>query len=479
MDRGGNPLWASVGSIVDAGRCVCAVLQVTKPFINLGTLFDFQAIQTINKLKQPTPTTNSIKYKTFICFYNTRMTSRQQLADLPDDILFLVFACLESARDLWALALSCRRLQHLISNDGWRIFVRNRFPSLSPPAPATGSHTWPQLADSMTWQSRCWDKRSLQFEALLPHIEPRRNGRYQGLSGRGLFMAVVDAHFDPSSQQEIVAWGAGEDLVARRRERRGRARASKTSWHRVIGRDYGLTVGYDDVTSIKVIEYGGRPAIITGRHTGHVSLLSAEPDSFGERIAQFGPVPVPNPNPRRAPEQDIVGSLDILNDGSKRLLAAASRLALRVYDLAGEETAEFVPVATYDMKPRVFTVCSARLGGARWMDQGETMALGLIGCKDPLRYLSLTPTGWSQHVAAKSERVEEEFNVKFDRTIVPNSMEIIHPHSGAKRGRSLLLSSWKDGTIRYVNPVSHSSPKRRRKTHILPQTPRPTHPLPL
>ena len=410
---------------------------------------------------RPSPTTNSnsnnnnnnqpTNFETFICFTTTRMTYRQQLADLPDDILFLVLACLESARDLRALALSCRRLLHLVSNDGWRIFVRNRFPSLSPPAPATGSHTWPQLADSMTWQSRCWDKRSLQFEALLPHVEPRRNGRQHGVTARALFMAVVDAHFDPASQQELVVWGAGEDLVGRCRERQGRGRASKTSWHRLDGKDLSLTVGYDDVTSIKVIEHGGRRAVITGRHNGQVSLLSAEPDSFGERIAQFGPAPAANPNPRQPPEQDVVGSLDILHDGSKRLLAAASRNTLRVYDLAEEEVAEFAPVATYDMRPRVFTGNTARLGGARWMEQGETMALALVGCKDTLRYLSLTPTGWSQHTAAKSERVEREFDVKFDGAIVPNSLEPIHLHSGAKRGRSLLLSSWKDGTIRYVN----------------------------
>ncbi len=388
------------------------------------------------------------------------MTYRQNLADLPDDILFIVFACLESARDLRGLALSCRRLHDLVSNDGWRIFVRNRFPSLSPPPPATGSHTWQQLADSMTWQSRAMDRRSLQFEALLPIIEPRRNGRFNGISGRGHFMAVVDAHFDPATQQELVVWGAGEDIVARCRERQGRGRASKTSWHKENGRDFGLTIGYDDVTSIKVTEHRGRRAIVTGRHGGQVELLSAEPDNFFERLARFGPVKPPNINPRQPPETDIVGSLEVLHDGSKRLLAAASRHALRVYDLAEEEAGEFPPVATYDMTPRVFTVNTARLSAARWMDQGETMALGLVGCRDPVRYLSLTPTGWSSHVAAKSERLVEEFSIKYEGAVVPNSMQPIHMHSGAQRGRSMLLSAWKDGTIRYV-PFKPQNPYKR------------------
>ncbi len=392
----------------------------------------------------------------------TRMAHRNQLAALPDDILLLIFAQAESARDLWALALSCRRLQHLISSDGWRIFVRNRFPSLSPPLPATGSHSWAQLADSMTWQSRSWEKRSLQFQALLPHSEDRRNGRPPRAS-RSAFMAVVDAHFDPATQQELVVWGAGEDIVARCRERQGRGRPSKTSWHKLGGQELGLIPGYDDVASIKVIEHGSRRAVIAGRHNGKLDLLSAEPDNFGEGLAQFAPVPESNTDLQPALEQDMISSLDILHHGGKKLLAAAGKSNLRIYNLAEEEldTAEITPATTYDLGGSILTTSAARLGAAKWMEHGETMALGLVGCKDGLRYLALTQTGWSPHLAAKSERLAAEFSIKYDRTICPNSLEAVQPHSGAQRGRSLLLSSWKDGTIRYANYASPLTTRRK------------------
>ncbi|KAK4158339.1 hypothetical protein C8A00DRAFT_39321 [Chaetomidium leptoderma] len=370
-----------------------------------------------------------------------------QLDDLPDDIFFLVFASLESTRDLWALSVSCRRLRHLVSNDGWRIFVRNKFPSLSIPAPATGCHTWQQLVESTTWQSRCWDKRSLQFQALLPHVEYRSNRRPQG-RGKGLFMSVVDAHSDPASQEELVVWGAGEDIVARYRERQGRGRVSKTSWHKLSGKELGLSGGYDDVKTIKVVNHASGRAIITGRHNGQLSLLSAEPERFGERIAQFGPAVESSANSQQLSEQETISSLDILDSGNRRLLVAAGKSSLKIYGLPEDGAVEMAPVTTYDLKESVLASDSARLGNAKWMENGESIALASVGSNQPLSYLALTPSGWSHHAAAKSERVEKEFSIKYDRTICPNSLEPVHLHSGAKRGTSLLLSSWKDGTIR-------------------------------
>ncbi|KAL2135098.1 hypothetical protein VTI74DRAFT_9808 [Chaetomium olivicolor] len=368
-----------------------------------------------------------------------------RLPELPDDILFVVFAHLESARDLRALAISCRRFEKLIISDGWRTFVKNRFPSLTIPSPATGSHTWQQLAESTTWQSRAWERRSLQFQVLFPHDGSNRNARTFPSRNGGLFMSVVDAHFNPATKEELVVWGAGEDIVARYRQRQGRGKASRTSWCRIDGKELGLSVGYDDVKTIKIIERGNGRAIIAGRHNGQLSLLSAEPDSFGECIARFRPIP---DDTTQKSELETINSLDILDIGSNGLLAAATKSTLRIYSLPQGDVVETEPLAAYNLRESDVISSSERLGSARWMQQGESMALAVMGSKDALRYLSITPSGWSHHVAAKSERVEREFDVKYDRTISPNSLEPVYMHSGARRDTSLLLSSWKDGTIR-------------------------------
>ncbi|KAK3303274.1 uncharacterized protein B0T15DRAFT_568923 [Chaetomium strumarium] len=363
------------------------------------------------------------------------MTVKLKLTDLPDDVLFLVLAELESARDVRALSLCCRSLQQLASSDGWRIFIRSKFPSLSAPPLSAKCQTWREVAESMTWQSRCWDKRSLQFQAVIPREEPRRNKRPS-------YMSVVDAHFDPATQEELVVWSAGEDIVARFRERRGRGEMSRTSWHQLRGQELGFASGYDDIKAIKIVQRGGGQAIITSRHNGQVSLLSAERDRFGECIAKFIPGLDLSSEPRKPLEQETTNSLDVMDIGRKRLLAAAGRSCLRIYELPDGDATETKPLTTHDVGD------SVRLGGARWMEQRECIALALSGTRDPLRYLALTPSGWTLHAAAKSERVAQEFGVKYDRTISPNSLEPVRRHAGTKGAASLLLSSWKDGTIR-------------------------------
>lgn len=398
-----------------------------------------------------------------------------RLADLPDDILFLVLANLDAARDLRSLSLTCRTLHHLVSHDGWRIFAKNRFPSLSTaPFSKTGSHAWQQLAESLTWQSRCWDKRSLQFHALLPNLGNRRDGRPQPLS-KGQFLSVVDANIDPSTQKELVVWGAGEDIVARYRERQGRGQASKTSWHRLNGEDVGFSVGYDDITAIKIVGHGNGQAILTGRHNGQVSLLSAEPDRFGERIGYLGPAYDPDIDWKLSSEQEAINSMDVLQSGNKRLVAVATKTALKIYGLPEDGPVDSEPVTSYNVKA---SSSSTRLGSAKWMGDAESIALAVVGGKEPLHLLSLTPSGWVNQAAAKNARLEKEFSVKHDGTVCPNSLEPVYLHSGAKRGTSLLLGAWRDGTIRQVD-LDSSKNKRRWLTNNLPQTSGPANPIAL
>jgi len=407
------------------------------------------------------------------------MTQHQHLASLPHDILFLILTNLDTARDVAALGSTCRTLHYLIQNDGWRIFVRTRFPSLSVPAPAQRSDapnsddkgqannrhdvsitenslTWRQVAESLTWQTRCWDRRSLQFQALLPHINyAHRDGRQHSHGSstiRNRFLAVADAHFDPHSQREVVVWGAGEDVVARYRERQGPGRASKTSWHRLVGRELGLSPGVDDINAIKVVPHGSGYGILIGRHNGQLALLSGDPDKFGEEIALFSPA-------LDVPHLEI-NSLDVIDisESSKRLIAVATKSSIQVYCLPEDVVANTAPLENYNLRENGAIPRSARVGCAKWMEQGASLALGLVGCKDALRYLDLTPDGWVCHSVAKNERVRKQFDAVFDGTVCPNSLEPVYM-SGSGRGTRLLLSAWRDGTIRQV--LSPSNNQRR------------------
>ncbi|KAK4199767.1 hypothetical protein QBC40DRAFT_175597 [Triangularia verruculosa] len=371
--------------------------------------------------------------------------------DLPVEVQLLVFANLDCARDLRALALSCKKLHSAVDSDGWRHFVERSFPSLSIPVAGGNRHTWKQLAESLTWQSRCWDRRALQFQVLLhsPHGDnvPRHRANMRRNAGyKSLFHSVVDAHFDPATHQELVVWGAGEDVVARYRERQGGGKPSKSSWHRINGKELGFKAAYDDVNSIKIISHHTGRAIVTGRHNGTLSLISAEPDHFGEPISELKFTPSYATDTTDTSEPDNVSSLDVLQHGGKTRIAAATRNSLLIYDLPEDNASELEPSATFDLKTEIFSLNSSRLSRARWMEQGETIALALSGSPDPLRYLSLTPTGITHHTAAKNASIAAQFELKNNGNICPNSLEPVYRNGGSKT--SLLLSAWRDGTIR-------------------------------
>ncbi|KAK4189394.1 hypothetical protein QBC35DRAFT_514129 [Podospora australis] len=376
------------------------------------------------------------------------------LTALPDEILLLVIANFESARDLFSLSLTSKTLYRLVSEDGWRLFVKNRFPSLSVPPPTSGPHTWNQLAESLTWQSRCWDRRALQFQALLPWRR-QQHQRAHHRAESNLFHTVVDAHFDLTTQEELVVWGAGEDIVARYRQRNGDARLSNSSWHRVRGKELGFEAGHDDVKAIKVVQHQSGRAIVTGRHNGQLSLLSAEPSRFGEHITDFNLASQSLADGQQALEQNTVNSVDVLHKDTTSLIAAATKNTLSIFRLGEDDDPESDPSMTYDLREEVFSSSSSRLSRAKWMGSDDLIALALGGSRDPLRYLILTPTGWTHQTAAKNLDIMSRFDLKADGNLCPNSIEPVYRNGTGKT--SLLLSAWRDGTCR-LQDLRTSSP---------------------
>lgn len=360
------------------------------------------------------------------------------LPHLPHDILLLILLLLPSASDLRALALSCRPLALLIRHHGWRLFLRARFPSLRLPTTINSA----DLADSLTWQSRAWDKRALQFQGLFPAVEQGGRGR------QGLFQPVVAVGLDEEGGREVVVLGAGEDLVGRVRERGGGVR-----WMGRRGAEGGWKGGYGDLKSVGVVEWRGsgeeREVVITGRDSGEVEMVWGEGERFGEGVGvrfvlgegQGG--------------LETVGSLDVW--GGRRV-AVAGKTEVVVWELPvdgavgdGGEEVEVRPSLVYDLGESVFR--ASRRGFQRpqvcratWMGEGM-MALALKGVDDPLRYLELTPTGWTHHTAVKSARLEEKFGIGYGN-LCPSSLTPVQPLASSRGGTNLLLSAWRDGSIR-------------------------------
>nr|CAE85567.1 hypothetical protein [Neurospora crassa] len=485
------------------------------------------------------------------------------LADLPHEILLLILSSLPTASDIAHLGLTCRRLRQLVTSEGWRAFVIARFPSLvqSIPVPAPssssssssllllggqrgggqhgggqqkgsgngqqngsgsgggggggggGRYGWQDVAESLTWQSRCWDKRAVGFCAIYPASDfgggtaggghgqrgGGGGGQGQGQQRGNMFQSVVDAHFDFATGRELLVWGAGEDLVARRRDWGGGQQKSKSapkfSWFKASGHEEGFRKGYDDVRALHVVKGdvplcgGGRGkgsggvkkdgggeedgngrgygrAVVVGRDNGDLALVEAEGERFGKRIVKF--------KPHEGEEgerlvQDTINSVDVLYDtpGGRRLVAAATKKAVGVYALPdGEEEIgedeEVSPVVVYDLQRSVLDSSTAQLCSAKWMGgQGNVMALALKGCSERLQYLSITESGWTHHTTAKSIiRSGGVGGLSIpDADICANSLSPVYanPHEQKSGGTTLLLSGWKDGTCR-LQDLRTSSP---------------------
>lgn len=385
---------------------------------------------------------------------------------LPDDVLYIVLSHLDTARDILSLLLTNKRLKTAIqadNNEGWRIFVRTRFPSMTDlPTPA---YTWDQLADSLTWQTRAWDRRSVHFQAMLPtspgEARGRRGGRrmpYRPHQQQTAFHPVVDAYADLAAREDLVVWGAGENIVARRRKgRQADWTPEQTLWHHVDGKDLGYRAGYDDITALALVQdvcgKAGDLGMLVGRHNGHLAYLSAGATDFGQVLA--------NLSPQHAVEGDAGWAQENINDihVHQGRVAVAAKSSVLLYSLPEDSSPSNIsPSAFLSFATPSPDEAWEAVRGAKWMG-GDTLALGLSGIKDALRYVKVTPTGFEDVMVVKKTALEERFFLDPDKSrLCTGSLTPIDASSIMGGGGSnLLLTAWHDGTVR-LQDLRTSSP---------------------
>ncbi|ROW03057.1 hypothetical protein VMCG_05729 [Cytospora schulzeri] len=383
---------------------------------------------------------------------------------LPDDILFIILTHLECAKDVRSLLLANRRLitVNQTQDEAWRIFVRSRFPGVSlPPQPLSSTSSsaagtaaaanqpgWHDLANSSTWQSRAWDRRSLAFNAMLPI--PTRTQRTAARRRQAVpFHPVLDAHFDPCLKEELVVWGAGENLVARRR-RKGKTGESpeKDVWHRVDGKELNYVAGYDDIRAVSLVENVGGDGLgaLVGRDNGHLALLAVSEGNFGQRLADFSPTHATQRVEGQGDDQRTVNSVDVLHQ--KRIVAAATKAGIYLYPLPEESDVNVQPSAYLDLTAQHFEQPGTTLGHSRWLNE-DTMVLALQGCAHQLRYATVTPTGIESLTPYKNAAFEDRFDISYSKgRLCTNSLTPVDASSITGGACNLLLSAWRDGSVR-------------------------------
>ncbi|KAI4179623.1 MAG: hypothetical protein L6R41_007731, partial [Letrouitia leprolyta] len=223
------------------------------------------------------------------------------LEDLPPELLAQIVSHTDSARTLVAIALSCTKLYNFIEREGYRVFVQNRYSSIQTPP------FWKDATHALTTLSRAWDRKSFVARCLQPPPDPaQRRPANHTRRERGQTMGyqpVIDSYeswtaSNWTSRREVLAWGAGAELVIRVKwmgldvtEECQAIRRSKDSqegfdqhhhlsqWWRVKSPSY--KDGQDDITAVMLLRDEQKPLghceyAIIGRANGDLNLVSID-----------------------------------------------------------------------------------------------------------------------------------------------------------------------------------------------------------
>ncbi|PHH90595.1 hypothetical protein CDD83_3201 [Cordyceps sp. RAO-2017] len=364
------------------------------------------------------------------------------LDGLPDHLLLDVMEQLDTARDISRFGSSSRRTHDLVQHDGWKSFVRNRFPSLT--VPSDGSTRWSAVADRLTYLDRCWDKRGFLFLFFQEEGHGRGRNRWPRRGQSVTFQGVVGAHLLPSLRDEILACGAGEDLLVRWRAT-GDGQRSET-WRSLAGRESGYAAGAGDVTALALLDGDSRPEMLVGRANGEVQLLSAADDeSFGRPAKQLLPADQDESGGRqRSPGRLAVTWAEW--HAETRMAASCRSSLLTLHNLAPSEETELKPVACYDASRAGAEGGAAPLVRCAKFMGADGIACGIGGSHEPLRWGKIRPTGVDLVSATRSGEALAYSESPTEKQTV-RAMEPV----GGPANPNLLLSAWDDGTYRLLD----------------------------
>ncbi|KAJ9635154.1 hypothetical protein H2199_008640 [Coniosporium tulheliwenetii] len=356
------------------------------------------------------------------------------LEDLPIEILTQITAYLPSAQAVGNLSQSCHRLHDFVIKEGWKIFIRTRFPS------ATVAPQWREVAHSLTTLSRNWDRRAF----VSSYIEPAGSitnlnkweyiPRWERPRGQTMgYRPVIDSYEERSGgswtdRREIVAWSAGAELVIRLKhmgerilesweESSAEAREFYFDHHRHLVdwftyKSYYALQGRDDIMAVKVLrpsqkESGdsGVEEIVFGTANGELNLLYAgltDKSKMAKKVYAT--------NGRQ------VRSADVSPSTAPILAAALSDVDIALYPVHGRSSA-------WALNPVSDTrVCdgsnACRVWFTRFLSE-DSLAVGLGPSTTPLHVYGITPSGLSRQPIRKFGEENEPANQATVYPIVP------------------------------------------------------------
>lgn len=388
-----------------------------------------------------------------------------KLTDLPPELLAQLFPYLDSARALYLLSLTCKKIHCLVQNDGFRIFVQCKFPSLGIPLPAhtsgnVGQPSWNPLfwrdaAHELTTLSRNWDRRAFIAQRIGPYdgfSQPDKNRKRSRRRRPGQTMGIVpvlDSYElwdggDWDSRKQVLAWGAGAGLVVRVQNRgtSGSKRLPDNStaipkldahghqYQWVTYDEEGAVDGRDDITTLNLLPRHGlsnREELIIGRANGRftkVSISASKPRSREPTTFTTGERPVRSAT---------------IEPGTNNIIAAClSDSALALFNTT--KTDSFVSASAET------SVLPSRATGRTWSSRflkDTRLAVGYGPSPEPIKIYDID--------RGLDERTAQTLTVKSEEASKGTSIYSLAPLAGSSIGGAdgdIFLSGGYDGLAR-------------------------------
>ena len=363
------------------------------------------------------------------------------LAKLPSELLNHIACYFDLARTLHHFSLTCRRLYEYTLEDGFRVFVQNRFPSIKTPP------YWRDATHSLTTLGKAWDRKSLIARCLRPdknavHLPEGRasstNQARQNQSQSMGFQPVIDCFEEWTSgnwesRKEVLAWGAGAELVlrVRRKAHKSEDRSGKdderkgTTMHWFTWKEAGLKEGVDDITSLNLLRPQQDPRdhgayhLVLGRASGRLERVS---------LSRGGVTTIPFETNDRPVRSAHISAAD-----SPLLAACLSDGAVALYPATSSST----PIAPIGEMTVVEPEISSRTWVTCFLDSTR-LAIGRGPSLEPICIYDATPYGMS---ALQKIRTDARSTSVY--AILPLS-----PSGLAGSSRDLILSGWYSGEVK-------------------------------
>ena len=385
--------------------------------------------------------------------------------ELPPEIISEVVSHLPTARSVANLGRTSRYLRQIVNEDGWKSFVQARFPS----SPVIGD--WKIAAHSLTTLSRNFDRKAFIARYIRPsqrilHL-PQGITREMWSPPREQTMGyqpIIDSYealtgSEWTQRQEVVAWGAGSQLIIRSRDlhRSGHQEPSQSrtnhrdgdgytaSW--VVWKPSEAREGVDDITCMKLLpgQHGdlnssssNQVHLVHGTASGQLSLR-ALPLSFfhdmevGELVSQdFETAGSP------------VKSLDVSSPQSQLLVAGLVGEKISLFSTSGIPSQN----NNQDRTRPISSITMDRSGGnaVLWKTcflTDESLVVGAGGSTQPIHIYSITPTGISPSTIRKFRLVDHS-----TESCVYAVKPLPWTTSTTHRPGEVFLSGGSDGIIR-------------------------------